>query len=137
MRALLLILLAAASLPLVAQTVEPGQWEFASTLTSPGLPRPHSATITQCISPEDAADPTRFTARNQAEGCEVTPGSRTGDSYTWTVVCAKQGLRGAGKLRFGGATIESEMQMTMDQGGQKMEMLSKTSGRRLGPCTSK
>ena len=41
------------------------------------------------------------------------------------------------KIRWTAAENMSEMQMTMDQGGQKMEMLSRTSGRRLGPCTTK
>lgn len=137
MRTLLTFLLAAASLPLAAQTMEPGEWQFNSTMTSPALPKPQTATITQCISQADAADPTRFTGRDGSADCQVTPGSQTADSYSWTMVCAKQGMRGAGKLRFGRTTLESEMQMTMDLGGQKMEMLSKTSGRRLGPCTTK
>ena len=133
----LLALLVAFSLPAAAQSMEPGEWEFTTTTTSPMMPRPQSATITQCISPADAEDPTSFTGRNQTAECQVTPGSRSSDSYNWTVSCPNQGMRGAGKARFGRGTIESEIQMSMDMQGQKMEMQSRTTGRLLGPCKAK
>jgi len=136
MRSLLTILLAAASLPVAARAMEPGERQYASTMTSPILPRPQ-ATVTQCASKEDAADPTRFTAHSPAADCQVTPGSRTSENYSWTVSCPKQGMRGEGKARFGCGTIESDMQTTMDMQGQKMDMLNRTSGRRLGPCKTK
>jgi hypothetical protein len=137
MRILLPILLATASLPLAAQTMQPGEWQFTSTLTSPVLPQPQSVTVTQCISKADADDPTRFSPRDQAADCEVTPGSRTPDSYSWAVACPKQGMRGTGKAHFASVTIESEIQISVEIQGQKMDMVSRTSGRRLGPCTTK
>ncbi|MGH8634533.1 MAG: DUF3617 domain-containing protein [Burkholderiales bacterium] len=137
MRLALAIALAAACLPAAAQTMEPGEWQFDSTMTSPTLPKPQSATITQCVSKAEAEDATRFTGKDQSADCQVTPGSRTADSYSWTLSCPQQGMRGAGKARFGRDTIDSEVQMTVEMQGQKMEMTSRTAGRLLGPCRTK
>lgn len=137
MRITAFTLLAALALPAAAQQMEPGEWEFTSTMTAPGLPKPQVATITQCVSPEDAADPTRFSGKDQTADCQVTPGSRSPELYTWTVSCPKQGMRGDGRARFGRGTIDSELRVTIEGQGQKMEMTSATKGRLLGPCKTK
>ena len=137
MRNALFIVLSALSLPAAAQTMEPGQWQFTSTITSSLLPQPQVSTSTQCVSKEDASDPTRFTGKDQAANCKVTPGTRSSDSYSWTVSCPDQNMRGAGKATFGRGAIDSEMQMTVEMGGQKMEMQTRTAGRLQGPCTAK
>ena len=129
--------LSAVCLPAAAQTMEPGNWLFTSTITSSLLPQPQTTTSTQCVSKEDASDPTRFTGSGQTANCKVTPGSRSSDSYNWTVSCPDQGMRGAGTARFGRGSIDSEMQMTIETGGQKMEMQTRTAGRLQGPCTAK
>ena len=46
-------------------------------------------------------------------------------------------MRGAGKATFSRGAIDSEMQMTVEMGGQKMEMQTRTAGRLQGPCTAK
>ena len=137
MRNALFIVLSALSLPAAAQTMEPGQWQFTSTITSSLLPQPQVSTSTQCVSKEDASDPTRFTGKDQAANCKVTPGTRSSDSYSWTVSCPDQNMRGAGRATFSRGAIDSEMQMTVEMGGQKMEMQTRTAGRLQGPCTAK
>ena len=137
MKAALFAVSLAFAVPAAAQTMEPGEWQFTSTMTSPMLPKPQSSSVTRCVSKADAEDPTRFSAADQLPDCQVKPGNRTAGSYSWTMSCPKQGMQGAGQAKFGGATLESEMRMTMDAQGQKMEMFTKTSGRRLGPCKTK
>ena len=137
MRFALLAVLALAPLSAAAQTMEPGEWQITSTMTSPMLPKPQVVTRTECISKEDAEDPTHFSGRDQAQGCKVTPVARTPESYSWTVSCPQQGMSGDGKLRFARGTVEGEVRMTVDMQGQKLEMFSRTSGRRLGPCATK
>ena len=68
MRNALFIVLSALSLPAAAQTMEPGQWQFTSTITSSLLPQPQVSTSTQCVSKEDASDPTRFTGKEGGTG---------------------------------------------------------------------
>ena len=137
MRIALLAALALAPVAAAAQSMEPGQWEFTSTMTSSMLPKPQVVTRTECVSKEDAEDPTHFSGRDQAQGCKVTPVARSADSYSWTVACPQQGMSGAGRILFRPGSVEGEIRMTLDAQGQKMEMLSRTSGRRLGPCAVK
>jgi hypothetical protein len=137
MRALLMLLLAAAAAPAAAQSMAPGNWKFTSSLTSPMLPKPQVAEVTRCLTKQEAEDPTHFSSQDMAQGCSVTPGVRTASSFAWTVSCPGQGLKGAGTLHFARGTVESVVRMVMEQQGQKIEMLSKTSGRLLGPCTAK
>jgi Protein of unknown function (DUF3617) len=120
-----------------AQTMAPGEWEFTTTATSAALPAPQVTTQTQCVSGEDAADPTRFSGTGAAEGCKVTPGSRSTDAYDWTVSCPAQGISGEGRVRFAVNSIDSESRVTADLQGQKIEMTSRTTGRLLGPCKPK
>ena len=87
------------------------------------------------MTPEDAREPTRYVARD-TPGCAITPGARTAGSYNWTIKC-DAGMRGAGKARFAGKTLESEIRTNVDFQGFKMEILTATKGRRLGPCAAK
>jgi len=137
MKALLIAVSIAFTLPAAAQTMQPGEWQFTTTMGTSFTPKPQTAVVTECISPEDAKDPTRFTGAEQAKGCKVTPGARSTESYSWTVSCPDQGLNGEGKLKFGAATIESDVRMTMEMDGRKVEMTSHTAGRLLGPCKPK
>jgi hypothetical protein len=133
--AVVALFLAAASAD--AQTMQPGEWEFTSTLSSPILPQPQVSTINECISEADAKDPTRFSGRDQAQGCTVTPGARGADSFSWTLSCPQQGMTGTGRISFGPGMIVSDVRMTVAAQGQTMEMQSRTTGRRLGPCKPK
>ncbi|MBC7803380.1 MAG: DUF3617 family protein [Candidatus Parcubacteria bacterium] len=133
MRHVLFFILAAACVPAAGQTMEPGEWEFRTVTTSSMIPAPQTDTRVQCVSPEDARDPTRFTSRNEIAGCSITPGELSAGTFEWTVQC-QQGLRGTGKAIIAGATIEGEMRMNVDLQGVKMEITAQTRGRRLGPC---
>lgn len=137
MRFALLAIFALAPLGAAAQTMEPGEWQFTSTMTSPMLPKPQVVTRTECVSKADGEDPTRFSGRDQAQGCKVTPVARSPESYSWTVACPEQGMSGDGKVLFRPGSVEGEVRMTVDVQGKKLEMLSRTSGRRLGPCVTK
>ena len=132
-----LAVLALAPLSAAAQTMEPGQWEITSTMTTSMLTKPQVVTRTECISKEDAEDPTRFSGRDQAQGCKVTPVTRSPELYSWTIACPQQGMSGDGKVRFGRGTVEGEVRMVVEAQGQKVEMFSRSSGRRVGPCVTK
>lgn len=134
------ILLIAAFVPFAAAaqtTMQPGEWEFTSTMTGAMFPKPQSATVKQCVSKEDAADPTRFASQDKSQGCTVKPGAKTADSYQWEIACPAQGLTGSGTVRHTPTTMNAEMKMVMTMQGGKSEMNSKVSGRFLGPCKSK
>jgi hypothetical protein len=137
MRSLLLAVLIFAAPAAPAQTMEPGMWEFSTTLSGAALPKPQSATASRCISKQDADDPTRFSDAEPTPGCTVKPGARTPDSYQWTLACPQQGVTGEGKVRFTPRAIDAEIRTTVMAEGKKVEMLSRVTGRLTGPCTAK
>jgi hypothetical protein len=138
-RSLLFAVLAAASLSAAAQNIQPGEWEFTTTMTSPMMTQPQVGTVSKCVSKAEADDPGSFMGGNQAAGCIVTRGPAPLGSLSWSVTCEKQGVSGIGKATYGPDKIESEIRMTvaLQEGGKKIEMINRTIGRYLGPCAAK
>ena len=116
-----------------AQQMDPGEWEFTNTMSSPALPQPQTMTIKQCITSKMAGDPAGWQPRPESD-CKVTPKGRSGDSVSWDIACPKAGMNGSGTARLGAGSVESETKMTMSGQGQSFEMTTKTKGRRVGPC---
>jgi hypothetical protein len=122
--------------PLLAQGLEPGEWEFNAVTTSPLFPAGQSTVFRRCIRKEDADNPERWMARQSETGpCQLTPGEKTDRSMKWEVSCPKTNMRGAGIARLTApGTVESELRMTSEFQGYRVEMNTRTTGRRLGPC---
>lgn len=131
-------LLLAACAPALAQSIEPGEWEFHSSTSSPLFPKAQSAIFKRCVRKEDADHPERWMARHNEKGeCKLTPGERTADSMKWEMSCPKTNMRGSGIARITApGSVESEMRMHGEFQGHRFEMNTRTSGRRLGPCKS-
>ena len=120
-----------------AQGLEPGEWEFTSTMTSAMLPKPQTMQFRHCIKKEDADNPERWMGQKQREtDCKFTPLRKSGDGYSWEMNCPKSNMKGSGTVRMGQGTMQSEMRMSGDAKGQKFEMSTKMSGKRLGACKS-
>ena len=135
MRFTLLFLLAIA-FPALAE-IEAGEWEFTSTTTSRLLPGPQNASFKRCIRPEEAQNPDRWMAEPGQQGdCKLTPGKKSADTYSWTMQCPHGNIRGAGSARLTRTTMEGETNMTGELQGQKFELRTKVTGKRLGPCRS-
>jgi hypothetical protein len=120
----------------VAQGMEPGEWQFDVTMTSPMMPKPQASTFTRCMKPEDTREPGKILGQPQQGDCTVIPGAKFADSFSWELSCPKTGMHGKGSVRYGRGTLESEMQMAGEMQGRKFDMTTKTSGKRLGPCKS-
>ena len=120
-----------------AQKMEPGQWEFTSTLISDKLPKPQTMTMKRCITKEDVKDPARMQGKPEPD-CKITPKGKSGDSYSWEMSCPKSGMRGSGTTRYGKGTIEGETKISSPGKGkgkgEPFDMTTKMKGRRLGPC---
>jgi len=122
--------------PVFSQSLEPGEWEFNAVTNSPLLPGGQSSVFRRCIKKEDADNPERWMARqSQAGPCQLTPGEKTEDSMQWDVSCPKTNMRGHGVARLTGrGTVVSDLWMTGEFQGYRVESYTKTSGRRVGPC---
>jgi hypothetical protein len=119
-----------------SQGLEPGEWEFNAVTTSPLLPGGQTSVFRRCIKQEDADNPERWMARQSQTGpCQLTPGEKTEDSMLWEVSCPKTNMRGHGVARLTGrGTVVSDLWMTGEFQGYRVETYTKTSGKRLGPC---
>ena len=116
-----------------AQKMEPGEWEFTNTMSSPRLPKPQTMTMKRCITKEDVTDPAHFQGKPEAD-CKVTPKGKKGDAYAWEMSCPKSGMKGTGTTRYGKNTVEGETKITASSEGKPFDMTTKMKGRRLGPC---
>lgn len=132
MRPLAALALGIACCSAQAQQLEPGEWEFATSVTAPGMPRPSDTGFRACITQEQARDPLRWGANpNQPADCRVTTLKLGPDSVSWEMECPGSGMRGTGKARLGGGSMQSETQIG---GGSSVELRTRTTGRRLGAC---
>jgi len=137
-RSILFALLAASSFAASAQQgMQPGEWELTTTITSPMMPQPQTATVKHCIQQEDVADPSRWMGgKPPGSDCSLTPLERDASGATWEMACPSSGFKGRGRARFAAGMLDSEMQMSGMQEGKKFELQTRTRGRRLGPCKS-
>lgn len=120
-----------------AQGLEPGEWEFTTTMSSPMLPKPQSMTVKRCITKQESDNPEKWAGGQKAQtDCKVNYAKGSSGVMTWEMNCPKSKMTGTGSARIGRGSMESELQMRGDMQGRKFEMLTKTSGRRLGPCKS-
>jgi hypothetical protein len=132
MRKLACLMMIAMCTPALGQEMEPGEWQFTTTMTSPGMPKPHVMTNSRCVKD---TDPSRLAGKVESKSdCKISPSKKSGGNYSWEMTCPKSGMQGSGTARVTRDTLESEMRMTGEQGGQKIEMITKSSGKRLGPC---
>ena len=133
-RVLTAVLLALCA-PAFGQSLEPGEWEFTSSSSSPLLPKPQTATVRQCVKKEDADNPERWMGQQAKKNdCTFTPGKKTADSISWEMHCPKSNMRGSGTAKVGSGTVESDMRMTGEVQGRKFEIATRMTGKRLGPC---
>jgi hypothetical protein len=118
------------------QAIEPGEWEFNAVTSSPLFPKGQSSVFRRCITREDAENPERWMARqNETGACQLTPLERSADSMKWSVACPKTNLHGTGiARRIAPGRIESEIALASELRGYRIEMNTRASGRRLGPC---
>jgi hypothetical protein len=132
----LLALLLAVCGSAFAQSLEPGEWEFNATTSSPLFPGAQSTVFRHCVRKEDADNPERWMARQSQTGeCKLTPGQRTPTFMKWEMSCPKTNMRGSGVAWITDpGTVQSEIQMTSEFQGHRIQMNTRTSGRRLGPC---
>ena len=138
MRKVLVLAALGIAAPAFAQTIEPGEWEFNAVTSSPLFPGGQSTVFKHCVTPEDAAHPERWMAKHNEKGkCQLTPGEKTPTSMRWEMSCPRTNMRGNGIARITGpGTVESDLSMTGEFQGHRIQMNTRATGRRLGPCKS-
>ena len=120
-----------------------GNWEVTMEMDMPGMPQGMSMPpmkMTQCITPQEAADPQKLVPQQPQRGggnsnCSVSDYKMEGNKATWTMACTgAQAMTGTGEVVYANDSYTGTMKMNMDRGGQPMAMTMKYSGKRLGDC---
>ena len=137
MKKLLIAFLGIVSGAALAQSLEPGQWEFSSEMVTQGSAKkqPMALNMKRCISKAEADDPQKWWGK-QAEksDCKVTTKKKGGGVYTWDVSCPSRKMTGSGIAKVGRGTMESTQTIVTERDGKKSEMTMKMNGKRIGPC---
>ena len=111
-----------------------GRWEIKIDMQMPGMTMP-TQTTTQCITPQQAADPVKQIPPTGPSGmagdCKVSDYKVDGNKVSWKMSCEKERMTGTGEFVYAGATYTGTMSINTQ--GQTMTM--KYSGKRLGDCT--
>ena len=109
--------------------LNPGMWEWTATVEIPGMPmQVPPSTYSACFTAEDVVPRDDKMGQN----CETVDVQTNGDTVSWKMTCTSpQGVTTSqGKMTYNGDTAVGESKVNT----QGMQMTSKTTGRRLGPC---
>ena len=115
-----------------------GKWEITMEMDMPGLPAGMPPVVTtQCITPEEAADPQKMAPQMGRGGrsggnCTVSDYKVVGNKVTYSVKCeGRQPMSGTGEFLYAADSYVGTI--TMDMGGRGT-MKTKQTGKRLGDC---
>ncbi len=128
-------------------SMNPGKWQFTTTVTMPMLPAPQVSTNTECVSKEEAE---RDPLANLVDvgNCTITKKEMHGANLDFEMECNEKGMTSKGKGHFSahGNTVSGSMEMSMEmpkmEGAQgipgmptgPMKITTSWKGERIGAC---
>jgi len=131
-------LLAGAVTAIAQSPIRAGRWEVSMQMEMPNVPvKMPEMKSTQCVTPEQAKDPSRALPQGPQNGreatdCKVSDYKVSGNVVTWKMACTKpQAINSTGEMTFTDDTYAGTMKSVTPQG----EMTMKVNGKRLGDCT--
>jgi hypothetical protein len=144
MRAQWLILVAVEAVtlctPVLAADMSPGLWEITletRVAAQPGF-APEPFRLTQCLTAADAKDPSALLgglANPGASGCTYTDKAYSGNTFRFSMQCAgSYAIQSQGEVSFAADTMSGTITAVANVGGEKTNLGSKISARRLGGC---
>lgn len=133
---LAVVLLAAAaaeSSPPPALQVEPGLWEFESTMTDPFGGELATGSHRTCVK-DRRITPEMVMAR--MKHCRVSSAVVHAASANWKMKCQTPAgpMSGTGSLHTNGVAVKGSLDMTMAAGSFEVPVSGSFRGRRLGAC---
>lgn len=134
---LALIFMSSAAL---ADDISPGSWQIMMETRVPSEPgfTPPTFSLTQCLSAEDARDPSRVlggVSNPGASNCNYTDKSYSGNTFTFAMQCGGgYGIKASGRIAFTANSMDGTIQSTANVAGKPVETQNKISARRLGSC---
>lgn len=124
----------------LADDISPGSWQIMMETRVPAEPgfAPPAFQLTQCLTAEDARDPSRVlggVSNPGASGCNYTDKSYSGNTFTFAMTCGGgYGIKASGRIAFTANSMDGTIQSTANVAGKPVETQNKISARRLGGC---
>jgi len=110
-----------------------GNWEMDVSTTMSGAPAGNMKQ-TQCLTQEDARDPSRLFGTPGA-GCEFSNRMDNGSTYQFDISCTgATPMTGRGEMRYARDSLEGELVLDLKLEGKATELRSSIKARRLGDC---
>jgi len=130
----------AATATLAADDISPGSWQISMETRVPSEPgfAPPAFSITQCLTAEDARDPSRFLggiSNPGASGCRYTDKSYSGNRFSFSMQCeGSYAIKASGNVSFTASTMDGTIESTASVAGKPVQTQNKLTARRLGNC---
>ena len=124
----------------LADDISPGSWQIMMETRVPAEPgfAPPAFQLTQCLTAEDARDPSRVlggVSNPGASGCSYTDKSYSGNTFTFAMTCGGgYGIKASGRIAFTANSMDGTIESTANVAGKPVETHNKISARRLGSC---
>jgi hypothetical protein len=124
----------------LADDISPGSWQIMMETRVPAEPgfAPPAFQLTQCLTAEDARDPSRVlggVSNPGASGCNYTDKSYSGNTFSFAMTCGGgYGIKASGRIAFTANSMDGTIQSTATVAGKPVETQNKISARRLGSC---
>jgi len=128
-----LLLGAPASASAEGMQVEPGLWEFTSSIPDPMAADPGKQVYRTCVR-DRTITPERVMA--QRKECRIWNAVFAGASVRWKMRCETPAgpMSGKGSLRSSGSAVSGSLDLTMALGSLEIPLTGTFRGRRVGNC---
>jgi hypothetical protein len=118
--------------------IKEGQWEYNMKMEMAGLPGGSMAmpAFKQCITKAQLEQGAIGQKDGKMpEGCSIRNMKQSGNNASYTMECTKEPKMVSDvNVTFGGDSFTMKQNTTMDQGGQKMNVVNNMTGKYVGPC---
>lgn len=135
-----LLLLSLATQASYADDLQPGLWEISMESRVAAAPdfTPPATTMNQCLTAQDAQDPSKLLgsmANPGATDCKYSETSFSGSTFRFKMKCdGTLGIQTHGEVIYSATSMKGSMASTTNMAGQVVELQSKITARRLGDC---
>jgi len=127
--------------------MNPGKWQFTTTVVMPMIPVPQTETTTECVTKEEAEQDPLASLKDIGEGCRITNKAMKGARLEYEMLCEQQGMKSKGKGYFeahgDSASGAMEISMQMPEGmpsgmpgmaNGAMSVTTTWQAKRIGKC---
>jgi hypothetical protein len=118
--------------------IKEGQWEYTMKMEMAGMPGGGMTmpAFRQCITKAQLEQGAIGQKDGKMpEGCSIRNMKQSGNNASYTMECTKDPKMVSDvNVTFGGDSFAMKQNTTMDQGGQKMNVVNNMTGKYVGPC---